>query len=90
MLHNIITMKDVKDFIEQIAQEIDNFHPLDDFHDYVYPDSFMRRYTDEEASNRNIQLEMCFDVSARHTEDFYSYLIWYFELVRAQMEPEPV
>ena len=90
MLYQITTMKGVKTFIEQIANEIDNFHPLEDFKNYVRPDTFMRRYTDEEAEARNKSLEKCFDVCAYHTEDFFSYLIWYFELMIVQMEPEQV
>jgi hypothetical protein len=90
MLYEITTMKDVKTFIEQIAHEIDNFHPLEDFTDYVYPDSYFRKYTDEEAEIRNKLLDKCFDVCAYHTEDFFSYLIWYFDLQRACMMIEQV
>ena len=79
MLHNITTMQDVVTFIEQIAGEIENFHPLDDFANYTYPDSHMRRYTDEEAETRNKQLDQCFDVCATHTDDFFTYLIELFQ-----------
>ena len=88
MQHDITTMEDVKSFIEQIAGEIEDFHPLADFTDYVYPDSYMRRYSDSDADIRNSLLDKCFNVCAKHTEDFYSYLIWYFELQRACMTVE--
>ena len=74
-------MEEVKTFIEQIAQEINDFHPLNDFADYVYPDSYMRRYTDEQAECRNKQLDQCFDVCATHTDDFFTYLIELFQQV---------
>ncbi len=83
MLHEIVTLKDVETFIEQIAGEIDNFHPMEDFTNYVYPDTYNRRYTDEEAEIRNKSLDKCFNVCARYTENFYTYLINLFELEKA-------
>ena len=90
MLHEITNMEDVKAFIEQIASEIEDFHPLEDFCNYVYPDSYFRRYTDEEAEIRNKRLDKCFDVCAKHTDDFFTYLIWFFDLKRACMTVEQV
>jgi len=85
MLHNITTMKDVQTFIDQIAQEIDDFHPLQDFNSYVYPDSYMRRYTEEEAEIRNKYLDSCFDVCAKQEADFFTFLIEVFhEAVECQ------
>jgi|GEM_PF-2372049 len=75
MIHRITTLADVQTFIEQLAQEIDDFHPLQDFCSYVYPDSYHRRYTDEESSIRALQLEQCFDVCATVTTDFFTYLL---------------
>lgn len=83
MLLQIETMKDVKAFIEQIATETDNFHPLADFYDYVHPNSYFRRYTDEEAEMRNQCLEHCFKVCATVTTDFFTYLLKLFENERA-------
>ncbi len=88
MIQEIKTLKDVEKFIEQIAGEINDFHPLDDFHDYVYPDSHMRRYSDEEASNRNILLEWCFDICTQHTDDLFTYLLNLFQLEKASLQFE--
>ena len=90
MQNDIRTMDDVKAFIEQIAQEISNFSPYDDFKNYVYPQSFIRRYTDEEAEIRNKTLDKCFQVCEVHTDDFLEYLEWFFELKRRCMMVEQV
>jgi len=85
---DIMELQDVETFLEQIAHEIQDFHPLVDFKDYVYPDSYMRRYTDEEASIRNYLLEKCFDVCARHTSDFFTYLLQLYRRICAEMNHE--
>jgi hypothetical protein len=84
MLLDITTMKDVKTFIEQIAEEIDKFYPLKDFKDYVYPDTYNRRYTDDEAENRNTALEKCISVSTRYKPDPFTYLYNLFLETTAQ------
>ena len=81
MLYEITTMNDVKTFIEQIAGEIENFHPLTDFTDYVYPDSYMRRYSDPDADIRNSLLDKCFNVCAKHTPDYFTFLLDLFQQV---------
>lgn len=84
--HQINTIQDIVYFIEQIAQEIEDFHPMTDFKDYVYPDSYFRRYTDEEAEIRNKLLDRCFDVSAMQgVEDFFTLLLDLFEQARDSM-----
>ena len=83
MLHEIVTLKDVHTFIEQITGEIDNFNPFEDFANYVYPETHLRRYTDEEAAIRNKHLDRCFDVCVKHTPDFFTYLLNLFELEKA-------
>jgi hypothetical protein len=78
-------MQDVETFIEEVAQEIDDFHPLNDFANYVYPCTHMRRYTEEEAEQRNQRLERCFDVCAKHKPDFFTYLMQLFEQVMERL-----
>lgn len=85
MLHEITTMQDVETFIEEIAQEIDDFHPLNDFANYVYPKTHLRRYTEQEAEVRNKQLDRCFDVCAKHNPDFFTYLLELFEQVMERL-----
>ena len=75
MLHEITTMQDVRAFLEQITDEIDNFHPLQDFADYTITGTHMQRYTEDEAAERNMYLEECFNVCAKHTPDFFTYLL---------------
>lgn len=88
MLHQVSTLKDVETFIEQIATEITDFHPMMDFTSYVYPDSYMQRYSYEEADLRNKHLEKCFDVCAKHTDDFFTYLLNLFQLEKAGLQFE--
>ena len=90
MQHNITTMKDVRAFIEQIAEEIDIFHPLIDFKDYVYPDSYFRRYTDQEAEIRNKQLDSCFDICTKITSDYFTYILRLYEQKRDGKNLKPI
>lgn len=60
--HSIRTVEDVKAFIRNVAFEIDNFHVSCDFEAYVYPNSYFRRYTVEEAEYRNQALSECMTV----------------------------
>lgn len=85
MIPEITNIMGVRRFIELLAGEIDNFHPLEEFSSYVYPDSYFRRYTDEEAEIRAKCLENCFEVCATITPDFYTYLIKLFEKERSGM-----
>jgi len=82
MQHEITTLKDVETFIQQVAAEIENFHPLEDFTDYSLKDTYARRYTDEEAQYRNECLEQCFVVCARFTPDYFTYLLNLFQLIQ--------
>ena len=84
MQHEITSMADARSFIEQIAGEIDNFHPLTDFACYLRPDSFFRRYTDEEAATRNKALEQAISVCETHTEDGCTRLMRYYEAINAR------
>lgn len=85
MEHEIKTMQDVKRFLEQIATEIDDFHPLEDFGNYTFPNTHFRRYTDTEIEQRNRCLDQCIAVCIIYTEDCFTYLTWYFGLMKAQM-----
>ena len=85
---DIMDLQDVETFLEQIAHEIDNFHPMVDFNSYVYPDSYMRRYNEEEAEIRNKLLDRCFDICATSTPDFHTYLLQLHKLVCAEMHRE--
>ena len=82
------TLKDVETFIEQIAGEINDFHPLTDFKDYVRPQSYFRRYTDEEAKIRNKYLDRCFEVRVAHSPNFFSCLLQLFEQVMDRLADE--
>ena len=84
----IMDLNDVETFLEQIAHEIDNFNPLEDFKNYVYPDSYTRRYTDEEAEVRNKLLGRCLDICATSTANTHTNLLQLYTLVCAEMHRE--
>ena len=85
---DIMDLQDVETFLEQIAHEIDNFHPKEDFRNYVYPHSYTRRYSEEEAEIRNKLRDRCYDVCARYSPDTYTYIFQLYRLVCAEMHRE--
>ena len=81
-------MEDVKAFLEIIANEIDNFTPSANFTNYVYPETHMRRYTDEEAQIRNDNLDKCIAVCEICTEGSLEYIEWFYDLQLLCIEHE--
>lgn len=80
MIQQIETVEDVIAFISQIAGEIKDFHPMEDFRWYVEPTTQQARYTDEEAELRNQQIEKSKDVLAPFNADFYTFLLDVYEM----------
>ncbi len=85
---DITTLQDVETFLEQIANEIDGFHPMRNFSSYQRVDSTTWLYTEQEAEIRNKLLDKCFDVCTTVTPDCYTYLINLFRLIQAEMGRE--
>jgi len=79
MIQEIETIDDVMTFISQVAGEITDFHPMEDFRWYVNPETQQARYTDEEAGTRNTLLERCIDVLTAQNADFCTFLLDVFE-----------
>jgi hypothetical protein len=90
MIQEIKTMEDVKTFLQQIAAEIDNFSPAEDFSSYVYPGSSVGRYTEEESGIRNANLNSCIAVCDLHVESAIEYIEWFYDLKRLCIEHEQV
>ena len=84
MIQQIDTIQDVVTFITQIAGEIKDFHPMDDFRTYINPATNQRRYTEEEAVVRNELLDCCFDVCATQNADFFTFLLELFQQTAAK------
>lgn len=90
MIQQIETVEDVMTFIEQIAGEIKDFHPMDDFTDYVDPITWQPRYTKEEATLRNKLLNRCLDILAPVNADFYTFMLDVYEMVSDRLLLSPV
>lgn len=55
-----------------IEKESLNFHPDEDFTNYINLESELPSYTEEEAKFRNKLMEDCFTVCIRENVDIYS------------------
>jgi len=75
MIEQIKNMADVETFMNLIAGEINDFHPMYDFRLYVDPETNLPRYTEEESVVREKLMDKCLDEVAKHTPDMYSYLL---------------
>ena len=75
MITKIFTLKDVKTFGEQLIEEGANFHPDDDFNDYVFYQTELPMYAPKEVEIRNKLMEECFEVCERESEDIYGIMV---------------
>jgi len=80
MIEEIKNMVDVQTFMNLIAGEIKDFHPMYDFRLYVDPETNLPRYTEEEAVVRETLMDKCLDEVAKHTPDMYTYLLEMFDM----------
>ena len=62
MLKQIKTTNNVVAFANQLIKEGINFHPDDDFNDYINLDTQEPSYTKDEADFRNELMNQCFTV----------------------------
>jgi len=72
MIQQINTIQDIVTFMKQIAGEITDFHPMEDFSRYVDPTTNLPRYTKEEAAIRNGLIDSCINVCVAQDADFFS------------------
>jgi len=75
MINKIQTLDDVKAFAKQLIAEGLNFHPDDDFNDYVNLKNNLPLYSNEEASIRNELMNKCFDVCELEGIDIYDMML---------------
>jgi hypothetical protein len=72
MISNITTIEDVKLFAFQLVNEENlNFHPDNDFLDYVNIETNLPVYLPEESKNLNALMNKCFEVCEQYNEDLY-------------------
>lgn len=69
---HIKTVEDVKLFFRHLVNERQlNFHPDDDFTDYIDRKSQSLLFTKNEAKKYNKLMELCFDICKRENADIY-------------------
>jgi hypothetical protein len=78
MIQEITTVEDVRTFFNELHAEDLNFHPDDDFTDYINNETREPTYTDDEAALRNHLLEQSFEVCEREGADIYDVCIEIF------------
>lgn len=75
MITKIETTDDVKAFAKQLITEGVNFHPDDDFNDYINLKENKSSYTKEEADLRNELMSNCFEVCEKEGVDIYDVML---------------
>ena len=71
MLKQINTSNDVVAFAKQLIKEGVNFHPDDDFKNYINLETDEPTYSNEEAELRNELMNQCFAVCEKNGVDIY-------------------
>jgi hypothetical protein len=72
MITQIQKIDDVKTFVKQLVEEELNYHPDDDFTEYISIHTGQPTYSEKEARVRNELNNQCFVVCERLGEDIYN------------------
>lgn len=75
MITKVESLRDVREFAKNLIEEGSNFHPDDDFSEYINYELGEPCYTHEEACLRNKLMEQCFAVCEKEGQDIYSYMM---------------
>jgi hypothetical protein len=67
--------KDVIAFTKQLVKEGINFHPDDDFNDYINLKTKKQSYTKQAAKHRNKLMNQCFAVCKKNNVDIYDTML---------------
>ena len=71
MINSIYNIQDVITFSKELIAEGCNFHPDDDFHNYVNVETENPSYSFEEAERRNKLMVQCFKICEDAKMDIY-------------------
>jgi hypothetical protein len=71
MIGEIKNVEDVSTFVIQLVAEGLNYHPDDDFNNYVNTETGEPSYTPEQALIRNTLNDQCFEICEKHGADIY-------------------
>lgn len=86
MITSISNTEDVKSFFTSlIVEDRLNFHPDDDFLNYINLDSNLPSYSPEEAIRLNGLLDRCFEICEKEGIDIYSMSMGIF-LIKTGMD----
>jgi hypothetical protein len=72
MIAEVKSMEDVAEFVSQLVDEGLNYHPDDDFENYVNMETGEASYTAAEALERNRLNRKCFEVCDAAGADIYN------------------
>lgn len=75
MLPQIKNLNDVQLFAKALVAEGLNFHPDEDFFNYVNTKTGVPAYSAEEAGLRNRLMDQCFDVCHKEGVDIYDTML---------------
>jgi hypothetical protein len=71
MITEIKTIEDVEEFVTQLVAEGLNYHPDDDFENYIDIETGDPSYMPEEALLRNKLNQQCFEICEKTETDIY-------------------
>lgn len=71
MMTIINNTQDVIAFAKQLVKEGVNFHPDEDFKNYINTETYEATYTEEEAELRNTLMAQCFTICEENDIDVY-------------------
>lgn len=72
MIAKINNLDDVSTFVLQLLAEGLNYHPDDDFNNYINLDTHEPSYIPEEAQIRNDLNDQCFEICEKYNADIYN------------------
>jgi len=77
MISRVSSISDVKELTWLFVGEGVNFHPDDDFRNYVRDSKGIIEplYSDEEAELRNLLVNKCFEVCSKYGVDIYDVML---------------
>lgn len=85
MIMTIQNIQDVRDFFEILIAEGTNFHPDDDFSEYIVTETQEPAYSESEVKHYNELMAQCFEVCEKENVDIYDISMEIF-LVKTGMD----
>lgn len=83
MSSEISTVEDVEQFVKFIYEDLNiNFHPDDDFKDYIKDVTKERIFSEADANMYNNLVDECFNVCEKKDVDFYEIALKYHPILQ--------